>query len=125
MITFLISVYASIALIYLIVRKWNDYSELRGLFLFLFCIAVIAALVSPTSISNGTIRETIRKEDGSFMIFTDKDDTIFIWDGEDVEVIFNKEMCAVYQSGDYQIIRESQVNWYGGSFDSKTKFIKP
>jgi|TARA_R110000851_G_scaffold56073_4_gene131239 hypothetical protein len=76
----------------------------------------------PNIVSNGTIRETIVEEDGSFYIFTDNDDTIFMWDGEKVEVFRDEEMCRVYLSGEYQIIKESEVNLYGGSFETEIKF---
>lgn len=122
MIFFICTCLLSLGILFYLITKWKDIEE-KGLTIFGFCFFVFISFLIPNSISKGTIRETTVKEDGSFRLFTDKDDTIFMWDGEEVEIFHDEEMCRIYQSGEYQIIKESKVNWYGGNFDSEIKFI--
>ena len=111
----------SIGLLLYLIIKWKDIGETKVLVIFGIVIFSLFSFLVPNEISNGSIRESIVKEDNSFKLFTDKDDTIFMWDGEKVTVFHDKEMCRIYKSGNYQIIKESKVNLYGGDYDSKIK----
>jgi len=103
---------------------FSDEGENTEWFFLAIIVLALACGLIPTRLTNGEIRESVVEEDGSFVIFTDKDDTVFIWDGEEVDVFFDKEIFNIYSSGEYQIISQGKVNWYGGLFDLRTKIVK-